>query len=285
VQVSAHREWGIGGQHEKILQNLPHRTRQSLAILTRWKVETHTTYTYSDDPSVCPTEKNKKDIQQIGLWTEGVSGEFDLEIKEIYADNIDEIADESGHVSLVTFDDVKETTFDWSLVNDPVMGGLSNSTYTVHDNTLFWDGSVEIVPSLNAPGFCNLKTKKSFDNFNDASGATHVFIRAKSHKKYEGMKFSFAADTFNPQFKCFKADFVMEHTGEEELIAIPFEEFSNKWSASTGEPTVKCSDDESVCPNEKNKKDIQQIGLWMEGGAGPFSVEILEIYAGKMEVN
>merc|ERR1719424_906317 len=110
-----------------------------------------------------------------------------------------------------------------------------------------------------------------------------MFVRAKSHKKYEGMFLSFAADTLNPQFKCYKAKFAMEHTGEEELVAIDFNEFSDKWSASTGEATVKCSDDASVCPSEKNKKDIQQLGLWMEGSEGPFSVEIIEVYAGTME--
>lgn len=237
----------------------------------------------SDDPSVCPTEKNKADIQQLGLWTEGAAGEFDLEIKEIYADQIADLYDESQHTSLVTFDDADATTFDWDLVNDPVMGGLSNSTMTIHDNTLFWEGSVEIVPSLSAPGFCNLKSHKSFDKFNDATGATHMFIRAVSHKPYDGLKFSFAADTLNPQFKCFKADFVMEHTGEEELIAIPLTEFSNEWSASTGEPTTKCSDNEKVCPTQKNLADIQQVGLWMEGSEGAFSLEIKEVWAGVPE--
>lgn len=61
-------------------------------------------------------------------------------------------------------------TFDGSndhkvkLVNDPVMGGQSNSDFTVDDDAdrLNWNGEVKIVPSLSAPGFCNLETSKNY---------------------------------------------------------------------------------------------------------------------------
>lgn len=42
-----------------------------------------------------------------------------------------------------------------------VMGGRSASNFTLQDGTLVWDGVVETVPFLNAPGFCNLQTKKT----------------------------------------------------------------------------------------------------------------------------
>jgi hypothetical protein len=68
----------------------------------------------------------------------------------------------------------------------------------------------------------------------DASGSTHMIIRARSTSDYKGYKVSFAADTLNKQFKCFKADFLMQNNGEWEDIAIPFSSFSNNWSSYTG---------------------------------------------------
>lgn len=187
----------------------------------------------------------------------------------------------ADYVDLVTFDGNKDTTSRrWILTNDPVMGGVSNSTWTVDDTNQegLWVGGVEIVPSLQAPGFCNLMSAKQ--QWPDASGFTHLIVRAKSTIPYKGFKASFGADTLNLQFKCFKADFTMESTGDWEDIYIPFNEFSNDWSSYTGEPITKCSDDPSVCPTEKNLQDIEQIGLWMEGAEGDFHFELKYIRAG-----
>ena len=118
--------------------------------------------------------------------------------------------------------------------------------------------------------------------WNDASGNTHLLIRAKSTIPYDGFKVSFAADTLNMQFKCFKADFVMESKGEWEEIAIPFNQFSNNWSSYTGEPIVTCAADPSVCPTEKSLQDITQIGFWMEGAEGEFQFEVASIRAGTL---
>mmetsp|Transcript_20517 Transcript_20517/g.34336 ORF Transcript_20517/g.34336 Transcript_20517/m.34336 type:complete len:239 (-) Transcript_20517:250-966(-) len=187
----------------------------------------------------------------------------------------------SDVVNLVTFDGAEETTSRrWILTNDPVMGGVSNSTWTVEDQNQqgVWTGGVEIVPSLDAPGFCNLMTSRG--KWPSASGYTHMIIRAKSTIPYKGFKFSFGADTLNLQFKCFKADFEMESTGEWEDIYIPMSEFSNDWSSYTGEPITKCSDDPSVCPTDKNLEDIEQIGFWMEGAEGDFDFTLKHVQAG-----
>ena len=62
-------------------------------------------------------------------------------------------------------------------------------------------------------------------------------------------------------------------------VSVPFTSFSNNWSSYTGEPIVKCSDDESVCPTEKDKAKIQQLGLWAEGVEGDFNLSFLGFYA------
>jgi hypothetical protein len=76
----------------------------------------------------------------------------------------------------------------------------------------------------------------------------------------------------------------MESTGDWEDIAIPFNSFSNDWSAYTGEPITKCEDDPSVCLNDKHLNDIVQISFWMEGAAGEFDFEVENVRAGNITV-
>ena len=42
----------------------------------------------------------------------------------------------------------------WTVTNDPVMGGVSNSTFAVVGGVGVWSGEVKIVPYLHAPGTC-----------------------------------------------------------------------------------------------------------------------------------
>ena len=53
-----------------------------------------------------------------------------------------------------TKSDLSTTSTRWSLTNDPVMGGVSYSTWIPdYDNQKgTWNGTVRIVPSLSAPG-------------------------------------------------------------------------------------------------------------------------------------
>ncbi len=194
---------------------------------------------------------------------------------------------------LATFDGSSKTTFKWKDLNDPVMGGVSSSTWDIDTNktkSAIWNGEVRIVPSLNAPGFCNAETTNWFAKFNDVSQYSHLLIRAKTNTPgYLGFKVSFAADTLNPQFKSYKAPFNVT-SADYQTIAIPFSDFSNDWSAYTGrcdtkDPTGKqhkcCTKaNPEVCPTKKNLKDISQVGLWTEGVAGKFNLQILWIGAG-----
>jgi hypothetical protein len=178
-------------------------------------------------------------------------------------------------------------------MNDPVMGGQSYSNYSIDKDSGIakWIGEVKIVPSLSAPGFCNFETQNPLaSKFNDASPYTHLEIRIRSFEQYSGYKVSFAADTLNPQFKSFKAPFNVTGDGNWYTVAIPFSEFSNDWSPYTGDcftkdPTGKqhvccTSASTDVCPTTKNLKDIEQLGIWMEGSAGKFHVEIEWVRAG-----
>jgi len=188
-------------------------------------------------------------------------------------------------VPLATFDGTdKKTTWGWKILNDPVMGGQSHATLDVSNNLAVWNGTCAIVPKLSAPGFSNVETTDGFGVFggfaNDASKATHFVMRVKSSIPYTGFKVSVAADTINPQFKCHKADINIPVSSDFIEVSVPFTEFSNNWSAYTGEAKVKCADDKSVCLTEHNLSHITQIGLWAEGVEGDFHMEIESIYAG-----
>lgn len=192
----------------------------------------------------------------------------------------------SNEVTVVTFDGADGTTFNWKLVNDPVMGGVSNSTWDIKEKEgiASFQGNCNIVPQLQAPGFCNAETNNGFlTKFADASGNTNLRIVYRSFTDYTGWKVSFAANTLNPQFKSFKADFTVKSDGTWQTVDIPLNQFSNNWSPATGEPVVKCSDDPRVCPTDSDLKGIQQIGLWAEGVEGAFHADFRSIGFSKPE--
>merc|ERR1711871_1368362 len=204
---------------------------------------------------------------------------------------------ESSITKLATFDGATSTTYKWKDLNDPVMGGVSTSTWTIDktkSKTAIWNGEVKNVPSLKAPGFCNAETVNWFAKFADVSAFTHLLIHARSSTpNYRGFKVSFAADTLNVQFHSFKAMFNITQANTWETVAIPFHQFSNDWSAYTGrcdtkDPTGKqhhcCSPEHpEVCVTKKNLRDISELGLWTEGVAGKFNLEVAWIGAGNPE--
>ena len=57
-------------------------------------------------------------------------------------------------IPLVTFDNAPGTTHTFSELNDPVMGGKSTGTFSITKNsTGLFQGEVNVVPKLKAPGF------------------------------------------------------------------------------------------------------------------------------------
>eukprot|EP00049_Salpingoeca_infusionum_P002241 m.55106 g.55106 ORF g.55106 m.55106 type:complete len:400 (+) comp11466_c0_seq1:337-1536(+) len=201
-----------------------------------------------------------------------------------------------GVVPLATFDGEKGTTWSWRLVNDPVMGGISKSTFNVDESgmQMNWKGEVKIVPKLAAPGFCNLETNTLLVNkANDARGTTHLLLRVKtSSPEYAGFKVSAAARTLNPQFASFKSNFTVPVGNNWTTVAVPWTSFSNDWSPFTGncdtkDPTGKqhycCSEEHpNVCITPADLKAIEQLGLWTEGVSGNFTLDIAWIGAGNM---
>lgn len=176
-------------------------------------------------------------------------------------------------------------------------GGLSTSTWDVNvrRGTAVFNGTVALVPSLKAPGFCQVYTSNGagiVPIFADVSRNSHLMLRVRSRTPtYPGFKVSFAANTFNPIFASFKASFALMPTEDWQTVSLLFRpEFSKDWSPFTGDcdtvdPTGtrhRCctKDNLDVCPSNKNLRSISQLGLWAEGHAGDFHLEVSAIGAG-----
>lgn len=73
-----------------------------------------------------------------------------------------QVMSDHAEITLVDFSDAKPS-MEMQTVDDPVMGGKSSSTCVHEHNALVWEGTVRKVDFLDAPGFCNLRTKGNPD--------------------------------------------------------------------------------------------------------------------------
>lgn len=85
----------------------------------------------------------------------------------------------------------------------------------------------------------------------------------------------------------FKAGFNVTGTGQMERIVVPMTEYTSSWSDFTGGCTdhgaVCCSAAHpEVCPNAKALSAVTQVGIWGEGTAGQFELDIKSVRAIKL---
>lgn len=78
---------------------------------------------------------------------------------------------------------------------------------------------------------------------------------------------------------CFKAKFAVPAGDGFQTIRIPFSNFSDMWSPSTGEQTKTCAEDKDVCPTAAKLAAIKRLEVWAEGAAGKAHLEIQSITA------
>ena len=173
------------------------------------------------------------------------------------------------------------------------MGGQSHGTWNVTAGEFgSMTGEVVDVPSLGAPGFI----KASADgNFNDASAATGgvlaLSVRSQT-ASYTGFRVSFAVGT-SPSYACssggslpysrgcFKSKFTVPPSAGSEFVdvEIPFANFSDLWSAATGDPTSTCAEDASACVTAKTLAGIKRVEIWAEGVGGEIEIDLKAITA------
>merc|ERR1712216_123867 len=185
----------------------------------------------------------------------------------------------SGDITISTFDGAAATSQEWRAVNDPVMGGQSTSTFHVDKKQMvgIFDGVTKIVPKLKAPGFCNMQTVGRTP-LADISSKNAIELVIKSTMPYAGFKAASGPSPRSGFFAEYKADFPALKTSDEwQTVTIPFNHFSSKWSSYTGEPTTKCTDDKSVCPDSAHLSKLNSFEIASEGVAGKFHLEVKSI--------
>merc|ERR1711862_647018 len=62
-------------------------------------------------------------------------------------------------------------------------------------------------------------------------------------------------------------------------IRLPFESFTDKWDAGTGEAVVTCAENKEYCPDANDKANLYSIAVWGEGVEGEVDLQIQSIAA------
>jgi len=165
------------------------------------------------------------------------------------------------------------------------MGGKSKATFEVDADQQagVFDGSVEIVPSLGAPGFCTMRVRGG--SFPDVSTFDALELVVRSTVPYSSFKAEFGPAPSTSPFHAgsYKANFELPVTEDWQTVTVPFNMFTSKWEDTTGEPSVKCSDDASVCPDAEHLSALTDLEIAAEGVAGSFHLEVKSISVVTME--
>jgi hypothetical protein len=229
-------------------------------------------------------------INSVEVWAEGVQGDFHLEIDWIAATK-SSLKDAKG--SLVTFDGAASTTFKFTELNDPVMGGKSTGTWSLGKGFGIMDGEVVDVPSLKAPGFIKAASDGKFPDISDFIDGNLVLSVRSSTPDYKGYRVTFVSGAASPSFSCaaggsvpgsrgcFRQKFSVPAGSDFTEVKIPFNTFSDKWSSATGEQTTTCKQSKDVCPTAAKLSKIQRVEFWGEGAAGKLRLEVQSVSAEK----
>ncbi len=154
----------------------------------------------------------------------------------------------------------------WEAVNDPVMGGVSESGFKVQGNKGIWEGEVKIVPRLHAPGFCRVNGDIGSHDLSESAGL--VFKMAGRGDP---------AKTVMAQIETghsdFKGQFVANITGvssDMKSIFVPFSSFR----------PFGIRPEAGGAPTKSVLKHVMQVGFLADGTKGKFEIELEEVLAG-----
>lgn len=144
---------------------------------------------------------------------------------------------------------------DWMIVNDGVMGGLSESTVTITKNSLLFKGSISL---KNNGGFASIRS--SNQKF-DLSKYTNVKIKFRSTGRDFALRFSGSDLYFKPNYK----HHFSSSSGEWEIAELKMSNFKEYTMGRVSN---------SIMGQEK-LENIIMIGIILsDKKEGPFELEI-----------
>ena len=147
------------------------------------------------------------------------------------------------------------------------------------------------VPHLSAPGFISIYADGTFNDVSSTITGGLVLRVRTSTPDYHGFRAVFAAGATSPSYSCrhggsvpysngcYKAKFEVPPGKEFVDVNVQFSFFSDHWDDHTGDQTISCADDPTVCPSEEDLKGIKRIELMAEGWAGDVHIEVESIIA------
>ena len=177
----------------------------------------------------------------------------------------------------------------WVVTDDPVMGGVSHSTFTVEGGVGVWVGEVKIVPFLHAPGTCQSEAAPFASvNCSDYDAIEISLVSKGALKQFQASWGGpFVPKPAGAPFyrkNAYKAVFNVTGDGAPETIVLPMAAFSSSYSTYTGDCTdhgaVCCSPQHpEVCPSKKTQSSITDFGIDAQGTVGKFELYITSVRA------
>lgn len=245
------------------------------------------TCSWRGKPMECPkitTQLHAINDMGLGTYYPGSPGLFHVELESLSAGTPAQITNlqrgqlwSPTNVELATFDG--GAPHKWHAENDPVMGGLSSSTFFVGEGYGDYSGSCQMVPSLGAPGFTIALTEPPLlSSFPDASSMDGLVLglrRVGGNVSDFKAAFCDSRNFLRCQFASFKADFTLQPSINFQDIFLPWSGFSDKWSAATGKRTKEHP------PGAHSLRSITQLQLWTEGVLGTFHLQLRYVLAAK----
>lgn len=143
----------------------------------------------------------------------------------------------------------------WMIVNDDVMGGLSNSTAELTDSTLIFKGTLSL---KNNGGFASIRSKMSSL---DLSGFTTVKIKFKSSGRNFDLNLATSELYYKPNYK----HQFGSTTGVWEIVTLELSDFKQYTMGRVSGPNI----------GKKDLENILRIGIMLsDKKEGPFEIEI-----------
>lgn len=177
----------------------------------------------------------------------------------------------ASDIPLATFDGVPRTTRLWMTVNDPVMGGASESTFSTVAAAKIgcWTGEVKVVRSLGAPGFCTVRTRGD-RLFPNCSTTKFVGLHLTGGSGLPAADFSMQISVkgVTTEQTMYSAELVDKYCCSDDC-RVPWDVFQLSFR---GRP-IKGP------PLTAHLDGITQIGLGTAGTAGKFALNISSFYA------
>mmetsp|Transcript_13121 Transcript_13121/g.19636 ORF Transcript_13121/g.19636 Transcript_13121/m.19636 type:complete len:602 (-) Transcript_13121:103-1908(-) len=205
------------------------------------------------------------------------------EVKLDYTHNpIPNEEEEAESDSEIMIEDFANPTNDWTTLNDPVMGGKSESSLSINDGVAHFEGYCAIVPFLKAPGFITMVTGR-YDQgpavFPDVSTCSSLKVVLRSDVRYNGYYLSFGAAKGRGHAMGYKTPLTSVPMEEYGNMILDFSDFSSSWDDATGKTAVACADDRQYCPTISSLQDMKTISFWGEGVEGDVKLYIKSISA------